>query len=706
MFTCSAHYTGTTNAIQAVTTARALYDYTAQNPDELSLTEGDTLTVIEQSDPDWWKIEHQGHVRVVPALYLEAVQGRILHQLPRLDTEVIPDGAQNGSSSREVILRSPDAQNADSPSNVGRFSTSAALSPVVAGRPTRSALSSPSTSVSYLSSEAESDDESDDSAEEGQTDEQVRAERQTRELERKRVLEAAGLIVKPAPEAPPRPAKRRRAPAPPPRTSSSIPTTVPEDGLLEPEDDADDIPPPLPPKSPVTFQLDDAYERYQKYQLAQPGHNKRMSVSSVDVPPSPSGTTNSSLMLPSSGGESRYSSLFALFGRSKTPAGDDIAQAQKSRPVISGPISGPVTHLPSRENSPAFGSSWASLVDKSALEDMPKVERRRQEAIFELIATETAYVRDLQLIVENFCGSLMSMLDEKAVQVIFANIEDILITNTTFLSMLEERQKQSRLYIVSVGDIVEQQIALMGVYLKYCVNHSNAIKTLQALRASKLDLAVHLQQLRDLPDLRNLDLSSFLLIPMQRITRYPLLIKQIIAYTEPGNERLMLESSLRNAEEILESINESIREQENDQRLEALSKNLWIGQGRLDLTAPTRYMGSRKLLKEGELWKAKSRRKLLVILCNDIVVFIDETAKSLYRMPLPLSELRIGEVPGRRDDCAFQLFPVRPKAASETIALRASSARECQSWMKAMEGAILRAMRADNRATRLSVSSI
>jgi len=35
----------------------------------------------------------------------------------------------------------------------------------------------------------------------------------------------------------------------------------------------------------------------------------------------------------------------------------------------------------------------------------------------------------------------------------------------TFLSMLEDRQKQSRLYIVSVGDIVEQQLSLMGVYM-------------------------------------------------------------------------------------------------------------------------------------------------------------------------------------------------------------------------------------------------
>jgi hypothetical protein len=102
------------------------------------------------------------------------------------------------------------------------------------------------------------------------------------------------------------------------------------------------------------------------------------------------------------------------------------------------------------------------LVDKSALADIPPQERRRQEvsercigsypliyiafqAIFELIATEITYVRDLQLIVEvrfaicygtgltwrqTFYSSMMPLLDRKAITVVFANIEDILLTNT------------------------------------------------------------------------------------------------------------------------------------------------------------------------------------------------------------------------------------------------------------------------------------
>lgn len=52
------------------------------------------------------------------------------------------------------------------------------------------------------------------------------------------------------------------------------------------------------------------------------------------------------------------------------------------------------------------------------------------KAIFEFIATESAYVRDLQLIVELFYSRLLDAMEHKAITVIFANVEDILLVNT------------------------------------------------------------------------------------------------------------------------------------------------------------------------------------------------------------------------------------------------------------------------------------
>lgn len=59
--------------VQAVR-AIALYPYTGNNPDELPFAEGDKLTVIDRSDADWWKVEQDGLVFIVPAGYVELAE--------------------------------------------------------------------------------------------------------------------------------------------------------------------------------------------------------------------------------------------------------------------------------------------------------------------------------------------------------------------------------------------------------------------------------------------------------------------------------------------------------------------------------------------------------------------------------------------------------------------------------------------------------
>ncbi|KAJ3495894.1 hypothetical protein NLJ89_g10561 [Agrocybe chaxingu] len=53
--------------------ATALYDFTADGEDELSVTEGESLTVLEKDSDEWWKCRNlKGAEGVVPASYLEA----------------------------------------------------------------------------------------------------------------------------------------------------------------------------------------------------------------------------------------------------------------------------------------------------------------------------------------------------------------------------------------------------------------------------------------------------------------------------------------------------------------------------------------------------------------------------------------------------------------------------------------------------------
>ncbi len=59
----------------SIVKAAAMYPYAAGNPDELSFEEGDVLAIVDRSEPDWWKAEKDGKIHVVPAAYLELVNG-------------------------------------------------------------------------------------------------------------------------------------------------------------------------------------------------------------------------------------------------------------------------------------------------------------------------------------------------------------------------------------------------------------------------------------------------------------------------------------------------------------------------------------------------------------------------------------------------------------------------------------------------------
>jgi hypothetical protein len=64
---------------------------------------------------------------------------------------------------------------------------------------------------------------------------------------------------------------------------------------------------------------------------------------------------------------------------------------------------------------------------------------------------------------------------------------------------------------------------------------------------------------------------------VQRITRYPLLLRQILQYTSPDQDFAAVQNALSEAENITAAINESVRDAEGDERLRVLSEDLWIG---------------------------------------------------------------------------------------------------------------------------------
>lgn len=51
--------------------ATVLYDYQAQQHDELTISKGQQISIVDKSDPDWFKVSLNGNVGLVPSNYLQ-----------------------------------------------------------------------------------------------------------------------------------------------------------------------------------------------------------------------------------------------------------------------------------------------------------------------------------------------------------------------------------------------------------------------------------------------------------------------------------------------------------------------------------------------------------------------------------------------------------------------------------------------------------
>ncbi|BEJ13329.1 hypothetical protein CspHIS471_0305030 [Cutaneotrichosporon sp. HIS471] len=690
----------------------ALYDYEATSHEELSFTEGQTLPVVDQSDADWWKVEMGGAILIIPAAYVEVIDRNTN------GTDINTDGERERSV---PVLNQPEPSPATPPIptvDVSEHDTrrhpppppeskrSSLMLPSHAQTPNRSRAASILTLRSMDDgNDSDSGDSvlswwSDDADETSpstvpESKEEREEERRRREGERQKVLAAAGLkIRREPPSVPGAPSRanhgRRRAPPPPKAKSVDASGSGGSiSGLPSSSRDLPALPqPPEPPEKdvPVTapVDVDDAYARYEAFMAetkpeAKPQPQPRPTsvvserpTSMVSVAETTSSTGTAGLKEAANAASHRLTEFLGTmrFGKEKErrPISGPIDK-RISGPIsglISSPISGPIGPI-SRPTSgisdpeSSFGKTWSSLIDHSVLSTMSDTERKRQESIFEFISTEASYVRDLQLIVGVFYARLMSYLPDKALRVIFANVEDIMMLNSFFLSSLEERQKECRLYVDKIGDVLAEHAQNLDVYAPYCVNQDTAAKLLVQLRSED-------------PELER--------VLVQRITRYPLLLRQIAKYTSADQDLEDVNKARSLAEDAVARINEGVRDAESRERLRSLSEAMWVGgEGRIDLTEPTVYLGERKLVKEGAVSKAKSGRRLWIVLCNDIVILMED--KNLYRMPIPLHSLDLLQ---GKDDVSFALVIPRGQGG-DTVRIKAPSNKERIEWITALSKA-------------------
>uniref|UniRef100_A0AAQ6AG60 Intersectin-1 n=1 Tax=Amphiprion ocellaris TaxID=80972 RepID=A0AAQ6AG60_AMPOC len=350
-------------------------------------------------------------------------------------------------------------------------------------------------------------------------------------------------------------------------------------------------------------------------------------------------------------------------------------------------------------------TQWCA--DLHLLDMLSPMERKRQGYIHELIVTEENYVNDLQLVTEvKAAAASWTLLTEKEVAMIFVNWKELIMCNIKLLKALRVRKKMSgdRMPVKMIGDILTNQLPHMQPYIRFCSCQLNGATLIQQKTDDNPEIKDFLKRLAMDPRCKGMPLSSFLLKPMQRVTRYPLIIKNILENTpESHPDHSHLKAALEKAEELCSQVNEGVREKENSDRLEWIQAHVQCEglSEQLVFNSVTNCLGPRKFLHSGKLFKAKSSKELYGFLFNDFLLLTQVTKPlgssgsdkvfsskthlqyRMYKTPIFLNEVLV-KLPTdpSGDEPLFHISHI-----DRVYTLRAESINERTAWVQKIKAA-------------------
>ncbi|XP_071423147.1 probable guanine nucleotide exchange factor MCF2L2 isoform X6 [Pithys albifrons albifrons] len=202
------------------------------------------------------------------------------------------------------------------------------------------------------------------------------------------------------------------------------------------------------------------------------------------------------------------------------------------------------------------GGSSRVLVTSESDENL---STRRSHIINELIETERVYVEELQSIIEGYASEMdnpnllhliPSALQNKK-EILFGNLPEIYeFHNRIFLkeieNCIENPELLARCFLKRKEDL--------QIYEKYCQNKPKS----EALWRQCGDSTFFQECQRKLD--HKLSLDAYLLKPVQRITKYQLLLKEMLKCSKNSEGTAELEEALATVLDIIKSVNDSMHQ--------------------------------------------------------------------------------------------------------------------------------------------------
>ncbi|KAG9397113.1 RhoGEF domain [Carpediemonas membranifera] len=340
-----------------------------------------------------------------------------------------------------------------------------------------------------------------------------------------------------------------------------------------------------------------------------------------------------------------------------------------------------------------FQALWRAHVVRNSLKQPLKLHRKRQRVVLELLDTEERFHTALCTMVDRYYKPLVTadLLPAAVVEAIIPTdaINQILAISAKIRAALSQRLFHGYGLYTRVGDTLLPLLDGLMVYSPYINGFDRMMKALTDAKAQCPELDAWLGDVAS----GGLDLSSYLIMPVQRIPRLELLIRDIKKDVPEGHpDHADLDAVFEGLKRIGQFINENKRTEESRQAVETFERGVRGLPDGVLLSAPGRRMIKQGAgLKRSKLQQARTTA-VTAALMTGVLVLADEKKDRLeFTRAIPLHDATITDLrPFGLGECIGVSDP-----SGTGCVLAFDTAAEREAWVQALHLAISDAALAD-----------
>ncbi|XP_073455672.1 guanine nucleotide exchange factor VAV2 isoform X6 [Aquarana catesbeiana] len=196
---------------------------------------------------------------------------------------------------------------------------------------------------------------------------------------------------------------------------------------------------------------------------------------------------------------------------------------------------------------------------------------KRNCCLLEIRDTEDKYYKTLEDIRMNYMVPLKQILTAAETAVIFINLEELIKVHFNFLRTIE-------MSIMSGGSTIGQVFLdykeKLLIYGEYCSHIEYSQQTLDQLMVMREDVKMKIEECSMKVQDGKFKLQDLMVIPMQRVLKYHLLLKELLSHTSDCPERQTLREALEAMQDLAMYINEVKRDKETLKKISEFQNSI------------------------------------------------------------------------------------------------------------------------------------